>query len=76
MERFIGAAEAARMAGAKKPRFVSDLFAQGRLDTDRCPVVAGCRMIPESYLPTIRAELAKKGWLTLEAQVAGVGDAK
>ncbi|HVX85284.1 MAG TPA: hypothetical protein VH253_10915 [Phycisphaerae bacterium] len=75
METFIGAGEAARKAGAKKPRNVSDLFAEGKLDAEKCPIVAGCRMIPESMLPEIQRQLHKKGWLTLAAEAEMRGEA-
>ena len=43
------------------PRAISDLFWQGQLDRNCCPVVAGRRVIPRDYLPAIRAVLVAKG---------------
>lgn len=41
-----------------RPRDLSDLFWQGKLDSGLCPMMGGRRMIPTSYLPTI-AELLR-----------------
>jgi hypothetical protein len=44
-----------------RPRDVSDLFYARVLSDKHCPVVAGRRLIPESYLPTIAAALTRHG---------------
>ncbi len=36
------------------PRRIPDLFYQGKLDVDRCEVIGGRRLIPESYLPEVK----------------------
>ena len=54
--------EAARRLGAK-PKDISDLFYQRRLDDERCPVIAGRRLIPEDYLAEIEAVLRQVGRL-------------
>ena len=38
-----------------RPRDVSDLFYQRRLDDLECPIIGGRRFIPHHYLPLIRA---------------------
>jgi hypothetical protein len=39
------------------PWRISTLYYRRILDCDKCPVVAGRRMIPRSYIPTIRAAI-------------------
>jgi hypothetical protein len=56
MRQFI-ISEVARMFPGIRPRDISDLFYQRRLDDSRCPVVGGRRLIPESYLPEIETAL-------------------
>jgi hypothetical protein len=41
-------------------RVLTELFYRGVLDGDRCPIVAGRRMIPSDYLPTIKSELKRR----------------
>ena len=41
-------------------RVLTDLFYRGVLDGERCPIVAGRRMIPSNYLPTIKRELKRR----------------
>jgi hypothetical protein len=52
--------EVARQIGAR-PRDISDLFYQRKLDDQRCPVVGGRRLIPEDYLETIQRTLRNLG---------------
>lgn len=52
--------EAARRF-AVRPRTISDLFYQRRLSDEKCPVIGGRRLIPESYLPEILAALRERG---------------
>jgi hypothetical protein len=46
-----------------RPKDISDLFYQRRLDDRRCPIVGGRRLIPEDYLPVIEATLRQLGRL-------------
>ena len=48
--------EVARRIGAR-PKDISDLFYQRKLDDQRCPVVGGRRLIPEDYLSIIENTL-------------------
>jgi hypothetical protein len=45
------------------PRTISDLFYQRKLDDGRCPIVGGMRIIPEDYVPAIKAALRRAGQL-------------
>ncbi len=48
--------EVARRLGVR-PRDISDLFYQRRLDDARCPIVGGRRLIPADYISDIEAAL-------------------
>jgi hypothetical protein len=54
--------EVARRIGAR-PKDISDLFYQRRLDGARCPIVGGRRLIPVDYVPVIEAALRASGRL-------------
>ena len=58
----LSVSEAARRLGVR-PRDISDLLYSRRLDDDRCPVVAGRRLLPADYLPAIAIELRRAGKL-------------
>jgi hypothetical protein len=60
MDKFISVSEAARRLGAK-PRDISDLFYRRELRDDLCPIVAGRRLIPASYLSVVRLALQRHG---------------
>jgi hypothetical protein len=63
MPQFVFVSEAAsRIAGAR-PKDISDLFYLRKLDSGRCPVVGGRRLIPEDYLPEIERVLRAVGKL-------------
>lgn len=53
----------ARQLGAR-PRDISRLFYERLLDDATCPIVAGRRLIPDSYVPVIAAALCSRGLLT------------
>jgi hypothetical protein len=53
---YLTVSDVARHLGVR-PRDVSNLFYQRRLDDQRCPVVGGRRLIPPDYLPAIEAAL-------------------
>ena len=73
MSQMMSVSEAARRIGAK-PRDISDLFYRRELpgaDVD-CPLVGGRRLIPPSYVETIRLALLRAGKLPLpRGEVAG-----
>jgi hypothetical protein len=56
MARLFSVSEVARRLGAN-PREISDLFYRRDLRDDLCPIIAGRRLIPESYVPQIEAAL-------------------
>jgi hypothetical protein len=61
-ERFYSLSEVARQLKIL-PRVLSDAFYQRLLDDERCQMVGGRRLIPESYLPELEAvvrEIAKR----------------
>ena len=60
MAQYLTVSEVARQLGAT-PRDVSDLFYARKLRDDLCPVTGGRRLIPPSYVPTIRAALQRAG---------------
>jgi hypothetical protein len=53
--------EAAKTLGCA-PKTLTDWFYLGKLDGTRCPVFAGRRQIPASYLPTIASMLKRSGY--------------
>jgi len=52
--------EAAPLVGCL-PKTLTDWLYLGTLDRRRCPIIGGRRMIPASYLDTIRRELRLRG---------------
>jgi hypothetical protein len=48
-------------------RWITDLFYQGELRDDLCPVIAGRRLIPRSYLLMVVKALRRRGWINREA---------
>ncbi len=62
---FLTVSEVARQLADRfphlRPRDISDLFYQRRLEDRRCPVVGGRRLIPRDYLPTIEEALETCG---------------
>jgi hypothetical protein len=60
--RHLIVSEVARRIDAR-PKDISDLFYQRRLDDRRCPVVGGRRLIPEDYIPAIEQVLRDSGRL-------------
>ncbi len=48
--------QVARRIGAR-PKDISDLFYQRRLDDQRCPIVAGRRLIPDDYISIVEKAL-------------------
>ena len=57
---YLSVSEAARRLGAR-PKDISDLFYRRRLRDDLCPIVAGRRLIPESYVDMIGMALKRAG---------------
>jgi hypothetical protein len=58
--QYVSVSEAARRLRAK-PRDISDLFYRRQLRDDLCPIVAGRRLIPESYLDLVALALKHAG---------------
>ena len=59
-ETYLGVGSIAYRLGVR-PHQVTALFYERRLRDDLCPIVSGRRIIPESYVPFIAAELRRKG---------------
>lgn len=66
--RYLGISDTSRRYGIP-PKVLSDLFYQRHLDDSVCPVIAGRRLIPASYLPEIEAALRERGY-AIPAEVA------
>jgi hypothetical protein len=64
----LGSTEVARLFGVR-PRDISDLFYGGILDDSKCVVVGGRRLIPRTYLDTIKRVLLKRGKIKEEAAI-------
>lgn len=60
MTNGLSVSEAARRLGAR-PKDISDLFYRRELRDDLCPIIAGRRIIPESYLAMIDMALKRHG---------------
>ena len=67
MERQLSVSEVARRIGAK-PKDISDLFYRRELRDDLCPIVAGRRLIPESYIDVIDMVLKRHGRALAEGE--------
>ena len=52
--------DVARRLGVR-PAVITALFYQRRLSDERCPIVAGRRLIPPDYMDVIALELRQKG---------------
>jgi hypothetical protein len=64
---FLSVSEVACELGAK-PKTISDLLYQRELRNDLCPIVGGRRLIPRSYLATIRQVLIDRGQISEREQ--------
>ena len=60
MPEYYTVSQVARQLGAS-PRDISDLFYRRTLRDDLCPILGGRRLIPGSYIETIRAALKRAG---------------
>ena len=58
----ISISDLARELGCR-PRDISDAFYARFLDETQCPSIAGRRLIPREYVPTIRRVLSERGKL-------------
>ena len=58
MVKHLSVSDVARRLGAN-PRDISDLFYRRELRDDLCPIIAGRRLIPESYIGEIEAALRR-----------------
>jgi hypothetical protein len=66
MTKFFGVSEAVRELQSQygeevEPRVLTNLFYQRRLDSHRCPIIGGRRLIPHDYLPVILRTLRERG---------------
>ncbi len=68
MTQFLSVSQVARLLNAL-PRDISDLFYARKLRDDICPIVAGRRLIPKSYIHEIEATLRKKELKTPKREV-------
>jgi hypothetical protein len=60
---FLTASGAAELIPGARPKDISDLFYQRKLDTSRCPVIAGRRLIPVDLVGEIERALREAGRL-------------
>ena len=72
MTKQLSVSEVARRIGAT-PKDISDLFYRRELRDDLCPIVAGRRLIPESYIEMIVMVLRRHGRIVLENSWHGCG---
>lgn len=68
-EKYLGAGEVARRLNARRLRDVPDLFTRGFIPESAFFTTCGRRLIKESALPLILAELQKRGWVKGAANV-------
>ena len=55
-----------QLGEAIRPRWISTLFYDRDLRNDLCPIVAGRRLIPRTYLPMIVMAMRRRGWINRE----------
>jgi hypothetical protein len=60
---FLTASGAAERIPGAKPKDISDLVYRRKVNTSRCPVIAGRRLIPTDLLGEIEAALRSSGRL-------------
>jgi hypothetical protein len=72
MQHLIVSEVARRIPGAR-PKDISDLFYQRKLDEARGPIVGGRRLIAEDYVPAIEAALRAAGRLPAAPEAAPAG---
>jgi hypothetical protein len=58
--KYLSVGDVARQLGVR-PAVITALFYQRQLTGDRCPIVAGRRLIPPDYVDVIVMELRRKG---------------
>jgi hypothetical protein len=59
MVEYLVVSDVARRLGVR-PRDISDLFYQRRLNDDLCPIVGGRRLIPVDYVSVIQNALLSR----------------
>jgi hypothetical protein len=59
----VGVRDLAGRGSSVRPRDITDLFYGGLLPADRCPVLAGRRLIPRDLVPLVEARLRERGRL-------------
>ena len=60
MSTYRGVGEIARELRVN-PTLITNLFYQGKLPADRCPIAGGRRLVPPSVVPEIIDALKEKG---------------
>ena len=71
MNKQLSVSEVARRIGAK-PKDISDLFYLRELRDDLCPIVGGRRLIPESYVDTVRRVLKRHNKSVVSVESGGI----
>jgi hypothetical protein len=61
MMQYLIVSEVARRIPGARPKDISDLFYQRKLDDQQCPIIGGRRLIPMDYVPVIEATLRRLG---------------
>jgi hypothetical protein len=56
-----------RLGVVVRPRDVTDLFYSRILQEDRCPILAGRRLIPVDLIPAIESKLRENGRIPASA---------
>jgi hypothetical protein len=69
MAMWFTVSDVARKIEGARPKDITDLFYQRKLDDARCPVVGGRRLIPVDYVPQIEQALRNAGRLPQRAEV-------
>jgi hypothetical protein len=59
-----------RLGVIVRPCDITDLFYKRILKEDRCPILAGRRLIPKDLIPAIERELRDRGRIPLTAEEA------
>ena len=75
MTGHLSVSEVARRIGAR-PKDISDQFYRCELRDDLCPIVAGRRLIPESYVEIIDMVLKRHGRTVVDRAAAKEIDKK
>lgn len=64
MKKFLSVGEVAERFPGVTPKLLTSLFYRKLLDTKRCQMVVGRRLIPPTYVPAIAAKLVELGYVS------------